>query len=62
MSTLFRFRYKKQGGHTHVRLFAGKGSLSLGLCGSLVFRNEEWEDFVGMISLEDNIEIKEEDE
>jgi hypothetical protein len=44
--TLFRFRYKIQGGHTHVGVFAGPGKLSLGKCGDLVFRNEEWNDFL----------------
>ena len=43
---LFRLRYKVLGGHTHVRFFAGKGSLSLGKCGDLVFRNEEWDAFI----------------
>lgn len=42
---LFRFRYTEQGGHTHVRVFAGKGAASLGKCGDLVFRNEEWIEF-----------------
>ncbi len=40
---LFRIHYRVLGGHTHVRVFAGKGSLSLGHCGDLTFRNEEWE-------------------
>jgi hypothetical protein len=46
---LFRFRYETLGGHTHVRLFAGKGTLSLGNCGTLVFRNEEWKAFKAVI-------------
>jgi hypothetical protein len=46
---LFRFRYKELGGHTHVRVFAGKGSFSLGKCGDLVFRNEEWAEFVAEV-------------
>ena len=37
----FRLRYQVLGGHTHVRVFAGKGE-ALGKCGDLVFRNEEW--------------------
>lgn len=37
----FRFRYQVAGGHTHVRFFAGTGD-TLGKCGDLVFRNEEW--------------------
>ncbi len=44
--TLFRLRWEVQGGHTHVRVFAGKGASSLGKCGDLVFRNEEWKDFL----------------
>lgn len=47
MSTLIRFQYKEQGGHTHVRMFTGKGTLSLGLAGTLILRNEEWADFKG---------------
>lgn len=42
---LFRFRYLVQGGHTHVRLFAGPHEGALGKCGDLAFRNEEWEAF-----------------
>lgn len=45
MPFLFRFRYEVLGGHTHVRLFAGKGAGSLGKCGGLIFRNEEWTAF-----------------
>jgi len=41
----FRLRFRVLGGHTHVRVFAGKGE-TLGKCGDLVFRNEEWEAFV----------------
>lgn len=37
----FRFRYKIAGGHVHVRVFAGTGD-TLGKCGDLVFREEEW--------------------
>jgi hypothetical protein len=43
---LFRFRYHEAGAHTHVRVFAGPNSRSLGLCGTLVFRNAEWASFV----------------
>ena len=42
---LFRLSYRVLGGHTHVRVFAGQGTLSLGACGNLVFRNEEWTAF-----------------
>lgn len=49
MTTVFRFRYKVQGGHTHVRVFAGKSfNGTLGKAGDLAFRNEEWEDFLAM--------------
>lgn len=43
---LFRFCYREQGAHTHVRVFAGRGASSLGKCGDLIFRNEEWAAFV----------------
>jgi hypothetical protein len=39
---LFRFRFKRLGGHTHLRVFAGKTEASLGLCGNLAMRNEEF--------------------
>lgn len=45
----FRFRYEVAGGHTHVRVFAGDSvsvSATLGKCGDLCFRNEEWEQFM----------------
>ena len=45
MPFLYRFRFKVQGGHTHVRVFAGKEPGSPGKCGDLVFRNEEWNEF-----------------
>ena len=44
----FRFRYEVAGGHTHVRVFAGdtlSAGATLGKCGDLVFRNEEWGQF-----------------
>jgi hypothetical protein len=49
---LFRFRFEEAGGHTHVRLFAGLGASSLGLCGPLVFRNDEWSAFVAEVNRE----------
>ena len=48
--TLFRLRFDEQGGHTHVRVFAGKGAAVLGKCGDLVFRNEEWADFLNELA------------
>jgi hypothetical protein len=47
---LFRFRYQVQGGHTHVRMFAGKSVPALGKCGDLVFRNEEWNEFLAELA------------
>lgn len=38
----FRFRYAFSGGHAHVRVFAGAGQ-TLGLCGKLVMRLEEFD-------------------
>lgn len=46
---IFRFRYIVLGGHTHLRLFAGKTEAGLGKCGDLIFRNEEWEEFLKRI-------------
>ena len=40
----FKFYYDVLGGHTHVQVFAGEKSL--GKCGDLCFRNEEWEVFM----------------
>lgn len=45
---IFKFVYKVAGGHTHVAVFAGKAAASLGKCGQLTFRNEEWEVFKQM--------------
>lgn len=40
---LFRLRYRVAGGHTHIRVFAGRGDTSLGNAGEFVLRNEEFE-------------------
>ena len=45
MNVLYRFYYRKAGGHVHVRVFAGKGAGSLGKCGDLCFRDYEWDHF-----------------
>lgn len=58
--TIFRLRHETLGGHTHVRVFAGTGP-TLGLCGTLTFRNEEWEDLASLLSLEENVQIVPED-
>jgi hypothetical protein len=35
--------YEVLGGHTHVRVFAGRGADHRAKCGDLTFRNEEWD-------------------
>lgn len=40
---LFRLRYQIQGGHTHIRLFAGRSEAALGCAGTFVLRNEEFQ-------------------
>ena len=42
---LFRIYYETAGGHTHMRIFAGKSEGALGKCGDLCMRNEEFEIF-----------------
>lgn len=43
----FRFRYRTEGGHVHVRAFSGKAvNLTHGKNGDLVFDVEEWPDFL----------------
>ena len=43
----FKLRYKVLGGHTHVRLFSGtRLDGTFGKNGDLIFRNEEWEEFL----------------
>jgi hypothetical protein len=45
--THFRVRWKKLGGHVHVRVFtAGRPALTHGKNGDLVFREDEWEAFL----------------
>jgi hypothetical protein len=51
---MLRLYPERRGGHTHVRVFAGteaaaKGK-SLGKCGDLVFRNEEWAAFQAVLA------------
>jgi hypothetical protein len=40
---ILRIRFVQRGGHIHCRLFMGSREGSLGLCGELVFREEEFE-------------------
>lgn len=55
---IFRYRYKKLGGHYHVRLFSGQGTASperpvseivgtvvLSKCGDVIFSEDEWDAF-----------------
>lgn len=48
---LIRLYHKTLGGHTHIRVFAGKGTGSFGNCGTLVMTNEEWETFKKVIDI-----------
>lgn len=41
-STHLKFRYKKLGGHVHVRVFTGVPGFTFGKAGELVFNEEEW--------------------
>jgi hypothetical protein len=41
----FMFWYEEAGGHTHMRLFAGKTKMSRSKSGDLVLRNEEFAEF-----------------
>lgn len=48
MKIFFKLRYEVLGGHTHVRLFSSTNSISgtFRKNGDLIFRNEEWEEFL----------------
>lgn len=39
---IVRVRYKQRGGHVHMRVFCGRQEGSLGKCGELVMRNDEF--------------------
>ncbi len=42
---IIRFRYKKLGGHYHVRVFTSKAmNMTFARCGELTFSEEEWND------------------
>lgn len=41
----FKFRFKVLGGHTHISMFAGNNTFSLGKCGDLCMRNHEFQYF-----------------
>ena len=42
----FRIYHEKLGGHVHMRVFAGRYKHSLGKCGDLSMRDDEFEEFV----------------
>lgn len=46
---IFKFTYKILGGHTHVTVRAGVNDYGMGLCGSLAFRNEEFNQFKELV-------------
>ena len=46
---IFKFRYRRAGGHVHVRVFAGGNPDALGLAGHLTFRPDEWEDLRDLV-------------
>lgn len=46
---MFRFTYRQLGGHTHVVVRCGNNVSSMGLCGQLTFRNEEWSQLKGTL-------------
>lgn len=51
--THFRIRYKIQGGHVHIRFFAGAGqNLTHGKCGDLVMTLDEFQDLLSVSSFE----------
>lgn len=43
---IYRLYYEYLGGHVHCRLFAGVRDGSLGKCGDLTFREEEFGPFM----------------
>jgi len=49
METVFKYRFKELGEHMHVSLFAGVDFDHLALCGKLIFRLQEWNDFKGSL-------------
>lgn len=63
--THFRLRWQKLGGHVHVNVWSGTERLTThGRNGTLVFREEEWEDFhraLMVATLSEHIEILEQD-
>jgi hypothetical protein len=50
MTTRFKLVFEPLGDHVHVRVFATTTG-TLGLCGSLTFRREEWVQFAGALEM-----------
>ena len=55
MTVSFRLRYKRLGGHIHVRLFSSEfgPETTHGLNGTLVFRESEWPMFRSLLVMGD---------
>ena len=43
--TVFKLYSERRGDHVHQRVFAGPDADHLALCGTLVFRIGEWQEF-----------------
>ena len=56
----FRFRYRIEGGHVHVRVFSGRDRhMTHGKNGDLVFALDEWPAFLGQCA---SVEVVHEDD
>lgn len=65
MSTHFRLRWSKRGGHVHVRMFSAPSPyVTHGKCGDLVFQEDEWVSFQLCLrnNADDTVDIVHEDE
>lgn len=47
---IFKFRFKKLGGHVHYKLYAGPAEGSLGLAGNFVLAENEHLPFTNMLT------------
>ena len=45
---IWRLYYERRGKHVHCRLFAGPQEGTLGNCGALTFRIDEWLEFTSL--------------
>lgn len=48
--TIFKFRYADSGPHERVVVFAGEREGEMVNCGTLMFREREWTDFLLMLT------------